>query len=76
MSAFYGYDSFMATYINGDYPNLKYTPGLRLEEVPKVSGNWVKDSCRWLIKNARKIDVLNIYHIVRTSFYYAMIYKI
>ena len=76
MHKFYGYDSFMATYINGDYSNLKYTPGLRLEEVLKISGSWVKDSCRWLIKNARRIDVLNLYSFSGSIFLYALIYKI
>ena len=61
MQKYEGYDAFVATYIDGDYPNLKYLPGLRIEEVPKISGDWLKDSFTWLCKNVRRINVLNIY---------------
>ena len=81
MSEFQGYNSFMATYINGDYPNLEYTPGLGIKEVPRLSGDWVEDSCAWLAENAKSIDVLNLYHLfhfphfVERSFRHAETYK-
>ena len=76
MHIFEGYDSFIATYINGDYPNLKYTTGLRIEEVPKLSGDWIKDSCAWLRKNANRIDVLNLYHVRNRSLKHILAYKL
>ena len=69
------YDSFMATYKNGDYPNLKYIPGVEIEFIPKKSGSWLKDSCAWLRKNAKRIDVLNLYHLRRTTLLQALTYK-
>ena len=76
MHKFRGYDSFVATYINGDYPNLKYTLGLRLEEVPKISGDYAKDSRAWLRKNAKRIDVLNVYHMNTRTLITVLIYKL
>ena len=75
MHKFMGCDSFIATYINGDYPNLKYTPGLRIEEVPRVTEDWLKDSCMWLKNNAHRIDILNIYHLTDRSWRHALAYK-
>ncbi|MBQ7733315.1 MAG: glycosyltransferase family 4 protein [Synergistaceae bacterium] len=75
MNEFQGYNSFMATYINGDYPNLEYTPGLSIREVLRLSGDWVEDSCAWLAENAKGIDVLNLYHLVERSFRHAETYK-
>ncbi|MBQ7155662.1 MAG: glycosyltransferase family 4 protein [Synergistaceae bacterium] len=76
MHKFKNYDAFMATYRNDEYSNLKYTPGLRMEFIPKVSGNWIIDSCLWLIRNAKRIDVLNIYHPVMRTFAHARTYKL
>ncbi|MBQ7216852.1 MAG: hypothetical protein IJS39_12815, partial [Synergistaceae bacterium] len=75
MYQFAGYDAFMATYENGDYPNLKYTPGLRLEFIPKISGDWIQDSCSWLKDNAHRIDVLNLYHLCPRSYSHIRTYK-
>ena len=76
MSEYCGYDSMIATYMKGEYPIMKLIPGVRLEDVPRISGNWVKDSCSWLRKNAGRIDVLNIYILDRTAFFQALTYKL
>ncbi|MBQ7577098.1 MAG: glycosyltransferase family 4 protein [Synergistaceae bacterium] len=76
MHEYYNYNSFFATYKNDDYPNLKYLPGVKMEFIPKKSGNWLKDSCSWLRKNAKRIDVLFIYHLRRVTLSQALIYKI
>lgn len=76
MHEYYGYDSFMATYENGDYPNLKHIPGVRIEFIPNRTGNFIRDSCSWLRKNAGKIDVLFIYHAIMRSFAWGLIYKL
>ena len=75
MHEYHGYDSFMATYKNDDYPNLKYLPGLRMEFVPKVTGDWLQDSCAWLRENAKRINVLYIYHIGDRSLAHILAYK-
>ena len=74
MMKYHDYDSFMATCENGSYPNLKYIPGVRMEFIPNVTGNFLKDSCAWLRKNAKKIDVLFIYHAVMRSVLQALTY--
>lgn len=66
----------MATYENGDYPNLKHIPGVRIEFIPNRTGNFIRDSCSWLRKNAGKIDVLFIYHAIMRSFAWGLIYKL
>lgn len=76
MHKFLGYDSFIATHINEEYPSMKYVPGLRIEEVPKRSGKWLIDSLLWLRKNAKKIDILNIYHIGGLSLFNTIIYRL
>ena len=75
MYKYQGYNTFVATYENGDYPNQKYVPGLRLEFIPKISGNWLEDSCAWLRENAKRIDVLNLYHLCSRSFRHLLVYK-
>ena len=67
MHKYFGYNSFIATYKNGDYENLKLLPGLRLEFIPKISNNFELDSLKWLTANAKRIDVLNIFHFQKTS---------
>jgi len=57
MHKYLGYDSFMATYKNGNYDYLKYLPGLRLEFIPNVKKDFVADSLTWLRSNAKRIDV-------------------
>ena len=72
MHKFAGYDSFIATRINGDYPSLKYTPGLRIEEIPKRRCG----TLLWLKNNAKRIDVLNLYHTHKCTFRQALVYKL
>ena len=75
MHKFEGYDSFMATYINEDYPNLQYTPGLRVEEIPRRTGRYYLDSLLWLKDNAKRINVLNLYHTHKNTLRQALVYK-
>ena len=72
---FFGYDSFITAYPDEDFPNLKYTPGMRVERVPKLTGDWLKDSCEWLKENAKRIDVLNLYHLCKDSVKQYFTYK-
>ncbi len=74
MYKYEGYDSFITAYPQ-DFPSLQYVPGLRIEIVPKITGNWLQDSCSWLRENAPRINVLNVYHLGESTYQYAKIYK-
>ena len=76
MHKYFGYNSCIATYENGEYPNLRFLPGLELKFIPKITGKFHKDSYVWLLKNSRKIDVLHLFHFGGGSFRQALIYKI
>lgn len=76
MGMFGGYDAFGTVYPDIELPNLKYIPGFRLEIIPKITGNQLKDQLLWLKKNAKRIDVLNVYHMNSTSFAKVLIYKL
>lgn len=71
------YDSYVATYNNGGYSHLKDTvKGLKLWNVKKLTGNFIVDGVAFLLKNARKIDVLNLYHTTFSSAIFSWAYKV
>lgn len=76
MSKYFDYESYCATYDNPPYSNLKYVPGLKIWRVKKITGNYDFDAFLFLIKNARRIGILNIYHQRRWSALYIYIYKL
>ena len=75
MHKYEGCDSFMATYDNGDYPNLKYLPGLRMELIPRRTNNFKSDAVLWLRKNAKRIGILNLYHAGMFSLLLTVLFK-
>lgn len=50
--------------------------GLKLDFVKKTGGGIIFDGIRYLVCNARKIDVLNIYHLNLSSYFYEIVYRI
>ena len=59
----HNYDSKIVCYQNSDdYQNLKNTPGLKIEFIKKKFNKYIDTLC-YLIKNSKKIDVLNLYHM-------------
>ncbi len=76
MMKYHGYDSCIATCSNDSYPNLKYLPGLRMEFIAKHTGNFIIDSSLWLMRNAKRIDVLFLMHPVIRSVCQALSYKL
>ncbi|MBQ3396047.1 MAG: glycosyltransferase family 4 protein [Synergistaceae bacterium] len=76
MHKFCEYDSFVTSYPDIELPRLKNTPGLRVERVPDITGKWLEDSCLWLKDNAKRIDVLNLYHLAPRSIRQALTYKL
>lgn len=75
LNKLYGYDAFVATYKNGEYPYLQNeVKGLKIDFIKKEK-NHFKDVYAYLKKNAYKIDVLQIFHMTLNSVIYAYIYK-
>lgn len=76
---YYGCHSVVACYRNEEnYFYLdKEVKGLKLEFIERKFNNMVLDAAWYLLKNAKKIQVLNIYHLsVGKRFLWAWIYKI
>lgn len=75
LNKLYGYDAFVATYKNGEYPYLQdEVKGLKIDFIKKESSHF-KDVYAYLKKNAYKIDVLQIFHVTLNSVVYAYMYK-
>ena len=76
MYRFENYESYIATYNNGDYGHLQdAVKGLKLWFVKKYTGNFTIDSVAFLLKNSKKIDVLNLYHTTFRSAVFSLVYK-
>lgn len=76
MYQFENYESYIATYNNGNYGHLQDTvKGLKLWLVKKYTGNFTIDSVAFLLKNSKKIDVLNLYHTTFRSAVFSLVYK-
>ena len=70
------YLSEIVTYKNELMPFADvYTPGLKITYIKRRLGKTI-DSALWLIKNARRIDVLYMYHITKETLFSLLIYKI
>ena len=74
----HGVDSTVATWKNGeDYSYAdNEVKGLKLEFVPCSGHGRELDGMLYLIKNAKKIDVLNIYHLNLSSYLYEIVYRL
>lgn len=70
-------DAELVTYKNDEsYPYLDtVVKGAKVTFIKKVFGRQI-DGCIYLLKNAKKIDLLNIYHLNLSTFYYEIIYKL
>ena len=75
MHKYLGYDSFIATYNNCYYQNLKLLPGLRLEFIPKKYSDFERDSLKWLRVRSKQIDILNVFHYLKRSKRFILLYK-
>lgn len=73
----YGFDSIVVCYNNSEYKYLEHeVKGLKVEFIKKLTGNSIVDGIMYLIKNAKKIDVLNTYHLKFESMLFFLVYKI
>lgn len=72
----YGYDAYVAGYGGADYSYFKTDViGLKWLELKRRCNSNLINGILFLIKYARKIDVLNLYHYQVTSFVWTVTYK-
>jgi glycosyltransferase involved in cell wall biosynthesis len=72
----YGYDSYLLTYKNGDYPWKRDVPETKLVFLSKRFGEAL-DVLLFLFRNAREIDVLHVEHLHNNAnLLYGFLYKI
>ena len=50
--------------------------GLKLDFVKKTRGGIIADGMLYLVRNARKIDILNVYHLNLSSYFYEIAYRL
>lgn len=74
----HGLDCTVACYKNSE----EYTyaddevRGLKLDFVKKTRGGMIFDGILYLVRNARKTDILNIYHLNLSSYFYEIVYRL
>jgi glycosyltransferase involved in cell wall biosynthesis len=74
MYRFCGYDGTLVCYRNGEYPYLESeVRGLNIHFLKPRFGEAV-DMVLYLLKNSRRIDVLNLYHFIPRSFFLMFLY--
>lgn len=65
----FGYETFLATYRNGEYPYLlDEAEGLKLQFVDQSIWGKIVDGICFIWKNRKRIDILNVYHLNLSSF--------
>lgn len=73
----YPCDSYLVTYKNDDYSNLKIiTPGLKLFFIRRSLFGEIFDILFFLLFQGKTIDVLNLYHLGIKSLIFSLFYKL
>lgn len=76
LNKLYGYKAFIACYNNGNYTKLKNeVKGLQIDFINKKYGNPIIDGILYLMKKAKEIDILQVFHITLSSLFYVYTYK-
>lgn len=78
MHSYFGYDASIVTYHNnGSYPYLEdEVKGLKLEFIPKMKlGRFSLSALIYLFFNAKKIDVLHLFHHREKTYLNFLLYK-
>lgn len=77
MHQYFGYEGYVSCYKNGEYGHLNgVVSGLKIDYIAKITGNAFLDGCLYLAKNARNIDVLQIFHASQRSLAWAYLYRL
>ncbi|MBU3073206.1 glycosyltransferase [Clostridium estertheticum] len=74
---YYGYNSTIACYKNGEYDYLNNeVKGLKIDFIKRYTGKRRIDVIIYLIKNVRKTNILHLFHLSSRSLCCAFIYKL
>lgn len=77
MYRFREYDSYIATYKNGEYPHLQdAVNGLKLWLIKRRTHIFIIDAILFLLRHGKQIDVLNLYHTTFQSSILLCLYKV
>jgi len=72
----YGYNSWITCYNQDEYSYLQdEVKGLKIKFLKKIFNNYILDGCLYLLKNSKKIDILQIFHMTSYSAVYSLVYK-
>lgn len=72
----YGYDSTLITFKKGEFTfQNDVVKGLKLDFVKNRFNSYAIDGSLYLLKNSKKYDILQMFHVTLSSFCYAYIYK-
>jgi glycosyltransferase involved in cell wall biosynthesis len=73
----YKVDATLATYNNDDYIYLKdEVKGLKISYIQRVFNKEILDCILFIMRNSKKIDVLQLFHITLSSVLYTSVYKL
>lgn len=73
----FDYDAYVISYKNGDYPYLQEeVKGLKMDYVERKYNNLSLDGVRYLRKNAKNIDVLQLFSVTLSSVFHSFTYKL
>lgn len=72
----FGYESTIVCYKNGEYPYLENeVKGVNIDFIKRYTGKSIIDGSIYLLKNAKKIDILQLFHLSKKSYLWICIYK-
>ena len=75
----FNFNSTILTYNNGEYPFLeKHCPGLKLKFIKKSKDSKIceRNVLKYLFKNAKHIDILNLIHPHDDNYFFGVFYKL
>ncbi|PRR82914.1 glycosyltransferase family 4 protein [Clostridium vincentii] len=73
----HNYNSTLITFKNGEFTYQNdVVKGLKLDFVKRIFNSYTIDGSLYLLKNSKKYDVLQMFHVTLSSFCYAFIYKL
>ena len=72
----FGYNAYVACYKNGEYPYVNdELKGLKLDFIEKTSKNDIFNGIKYLKKNAKEIEALQLFHVTLRTVFYTFAFK-